>query len=226
MFEQFYAGDIQHPLLLWAACVAGVVFAVARRQGVHPSVYRYALVVGAVAFVDAWLTSNDIPGIGTLPGVLATAVPVAFVVLGDLRYLVLTESLEVGEGGGAIRFRLKGVLIALAWSLLVPALAQVVVRFVVVSDESRVLFLSYEVLFFALVLLRRPYMRWRLSDTGARAWHRKLDAIALLWYGTWITADVIILGFDLDVGYLVRVLPNLLYYGAFPAVLVATAPKA
>ncbi len=223
MFEQFYAGDIQHPLLLWAACLAGVGFAIARRRGVHSSVFRYALLVGVVAFVDAWLTSNDIPGIGSLPGALATAVPVAFVVLGDLRYLVLTESIEPG---GVLRFRLKGVLVALAWSLLVPALAQVVVRFVFVSDEGRVLFLSYEVLFFALVLLRRPYMRKRLPDLGARAWHRKLDAIVLLWYGTWITADVILLGFDLDVGYLVRVLPNLLYYGAFPAVLVASAPRA
>jgi hypothetical protein len=35
---------------------------------------------------------------------------------------------------------------------------------------------------------------------------------------------VLILGLDLDVGYLARVVPNVLYYGALPAVLVRAAP--
>ena len=221
MFEAFYQSTWQHPVLLFAACAVGALVAWLGRARVHPSVWRYALFVAALAALDAWLTSNDIPLIGTLPGALATVVPVAFVILGDLRYLLLPEVLT---DEGALHITPRAVLRATAWAFVVPVVSQLVVRLVLRSDEGRVLFLTYETLFFALVLLRWPYVRHIAHGKRARTTLARLDALALAWYGTWITADVLILGLGLDVGYLARVVPNVLYYGALPAVLVWSAP--
>jgi hypothetical protein len=221
VFEAFYQSAWQHPGLLFAACALGALVVFQQRARVDMTVRHYAIALVVLAVLDAWLTSNDIPLVGALPGVLATAIPVAFVILGDLRYLLLAE---VMTDSGELRFPAAAFARAIAWSLLVPVLAQLVVRFVLYSTEGRVLFLTYETLFFALILARLPYTRARLGDGAAFRWHRKLDALALGWYGTWILADVLILGFDLDVGYLARVVPNVLYYGALPAVLVRAAP--
>lgn len=222
MFEAFYQSAWQHPGLLFAACALGALVVFGRRAQNPMTLRHYAIALVVLAALDAWLTSSDIPGIGTLPGVLATAIPVAFVILGDLRYLLLCE---VMTDTGELRFPAMAFVRAIAWSFVVPVASQVVVRFVLHSTEGRVLFLTYEVLFFALALARLPYTRARLGAGAALAWHRKLDALALGWYGTWILADVLILGFGLDVGYLARVVPNVLYYGALPAVLVLTAPR-
>ena len=231
MFEAFYQSAWQHPGLLFAACALGALVVFQQRARVDMTVRHYAIALVVLAALDAWLTSNDIPLIGTLPtasghnpnvgAVLATAIPVAFVILGDLRYLLLAE---VMTDSGELRFPAAAFARAIAWSLLVPVLAQLVVRFVLHSTEGRVLFLTYEALFFALILARLPYTRARLGEGAALRWHRTLDALALGWYGTWILADVLILGLDLDVGYLARVVPNVLYYGALPAVLVRAAP--
>lgn len=221
MFEAFYQSPLQHPWLLFAACALGGVAALRGSARVHPSVRRYAALLVGLAALDAWLTSNHIPLVGTLPGALATVIPVAFVILGDLRYLLLAELMS---DAGTLRVTARGVGRAVAWAFVVPVLAQLMVRFVWHSDAGRVLFLTYEALFFALILVRRPYVRRSLQGAVARRWHARLDALALAWYGTWITADVLILGLGLDVGYLARVLPNVLYYGAMPAVLVLSAP--
>lgn len=221
MFEAFYQSPQQHPVLLFLACALGAAMAWSAQARVHPSVRAYAALLVVVAALDAWLTSNDIPLIGTLPGALGTVIPVAFVIIGDLRYLLLAEALT---DEGALRITARGFARALGWAFVVPVLAQLMVRFVWHSDEGRVLFLTYEVLFFALILARVPYVRRALPGPAARAWHARQSALALAWYGTWITADILILFLQLDVGYLARVVPNVLYYGAMPAVLVLSAP--
>jgi len=221
MFETFYAGFVQHPILLWVAGALGLGYALWRGREVHPSVLRYAVVVALVSMVDAWLTTSDVPLLGPLEGAAATVIPLAFVLIGDFRYLVLAEAIT-GEGG--LRFSARGIAVGVAWTFVVPVLAQLLVRFVFDSDEGRVLFLTYECLFFLLILARRRYVTRRMRAVHGHRWHLALDALALAWYGTWITADVVILVLELDVGYLIRVVPNLLYYGALPAVLVAGAP--
>ena len=222
MFEAFYQSAWQHPVLLFAACAVGALVVFQQRARVHMTVRHYAIALVVLAALDAWLTSSDIPLIGALPAALSTAVPVAFVILGDLRYLLLAE---VMTDSGELRFPAMAFVRAVAWSLLVPVVSQLVVHFVLHSTEGRVLFLTYEALFFALILARLPYTRARLGEGVALTWHRRTDALALAWYGTWILADVLILGLELDVGYLARVVPNVLYYGALPAVLVLAAPR-
>jgi hypothetical protein len=46
----------------------------------------------------------------------------------------------------------------------------------------------------------------------------------MLYYGLWATADVIVLGIGSDLGFLLRVLPNLLYYGGLIAAIALFAP--
>ena len=48
----------------------------------------------------------------------------------------------------------------------------------------------------------------------------------VLYYGLWATADLLILGTGSDLGYLLRMLPNLLYYGGLIAVIGFLAPRA
>ena len=45
------------------------------------------------------------------------------------------------------------------------------------------------------------------------------------YYGLWAAADAIILTTGADMGFLLRVLPNALYYGGFVPVVAWTAPQ-
>ncbi|MCA9581790.1 MAG: hypothetical protein KC416_08335 [Myxococcales bacterium] len=218
MFEAFYASYWQHPILLWVVAVLGLLATLAR-TGVHRSVRIAAVVLVVLSFLDAWLTTSDVPGLGRLGPPFATVVPLFFVLAGDFRYLLLRET--VGRDG-RIRVTGRGTLRALLWTFVVPVLSQVVLA-LVGNDRPRVLFLVYEIGFFLLVLGR---MRWSpVGPTRSKSWVRALDGVALAWYGTWITADIVILGLDADIGFLLRVVPNALYYGALPAVLVWGAPR-
>src|SRR5690606_21210842 len=114
----------------------------------------------ALALVDAWLTTTEVPGLGRLEGAAATVVPVVFVILGDLRYLLAVEALRPG---GRVVVEPRGLLRALGWSLLVPVASQVVVA-LLHSSDARVLYLTYEILFFSLILARLPYTASRLGD--------------------------------------------------------------
>ena len=225
MFRAFYESPWQHPGLLFASAALGLFIALGQRRRVHSSVVVAGCALFALQLLDAWLTASEVLGIGRLTGAASTVIPVTFVVLGDLRYLLAAETLLPD---GRVVVRAHGVLRALGWVLFVPLASQLVVRAVLRSDDARVLFLTYELLFFAVILSRRPYVRSRLSDPETRRWHRALDRLALTWYGAWSLADAMILGLPgeaSDLGFLVRLFPNALYYGAMPAVLALAAPS-
>ena len=48
----------------------------------------------------------------------------------------------------------------------------------------------------------------------------------VLYCGLWATADLVILATGSDLGYLLRMLPNLLYYGGLIAAIGLLAPRA
>jgi len=213
-FSTFYDSGWQHPVGLWVAGALGLLFALSR-PGLHPSVRRWALGLAALSGLDAWLTTGEVFGLGALEGIWATLVPVCFVIAGDLRYLVLRAWVQPD---GRITPCGRTGLIALGLALVMPILSQVIVTLADASDP-RVLFLVYEVGFAGLVLSLRSFA------APVIPWARRLDVIALSWYGCWITADVLILVAGLDVGFVVRTAANLLYYGALPAVLAGAAPQ-
>jgi len=216
-FAAFYASPMQHPWLLWLAAALGLGL-VLTRTGLDAGVRRYGIALAILSFADAWLTSNHVYGIGTLSGRAASAVPLFFVLMGDFRYLLLVTS-ATPDG----RFAPNGrqLLGAAGLSLLVPIGTQLILAALPESlSGPRVMFAIYEVAFFALsaVLLRvHPNLR-------ANPWIRSVSRFVMLYYGLWATADVILLGTGSDLGFLLRVLPNLLYYGGLIAAIALFAP--
>ncbi len=219
VFETFYNGPLQHPGFLWIA--AGLALGLClSRQGLHPSLRGYCALLGLVSILDAWLTSAHVFGLGALPSSLASIVPLFFVLAGDFRYLLVVWA---GTADGRLALRRRSVLSALALTVVVPLSTQVVLSALPETmSGARVLFLIYELSFTGLTL---ALLRWHPS-ARSRGWIRSLSWFVVLYYGLWATADIIILGTGSDLGYLLRMLPNLLYYGGLIAAIGLSAPRA
>lgn len=223
-FEAFYASPLQHPILLWVAALAGMAWC-ATRRGLDRRVRRYCAALTVLSLADAWLTSNHVYGLGVLSGRLARVVPLAFVLAGDYRYLLLIGAAT--ERGG-LEIGARTLAVAAGMTVIVPALSQVIAWGLPESASGpRVLFLVYEVSFALLV-------------TALRIWHPRVRSIAwldsvsrfvTLYYALWATADAIILfggsgSWASDLGFLLRVIPNALYYGGFIAAIGQAASRA
>jgi hypothetical protein len=211
-FEEFYTSAWQHPLALWLAALAGAAVGLGQRDR-PASVRRYVLALTALSLCDAWLTATHVYGLGALPARLASAVPLFFVLAGDFRYLLLWEA---ATPDGAIRITPRGFARAAALTAIVPILAQLAAT----GRAPRVLFLVYELAFCALTA---ALLRWH-PNARSLPWVRAVSRFVLLYYGLWATADVVLLTTGADVGYGLRILPNLLYYGGLPAAIALCAP--
>jgi hypothetical protein len=206
-FEAFYASALQHPLLLWLAAAAGLAIAL-RRRDLHASVRRYAVALFALSVLDAWLTTHP----------HGSVVPLFFVIAGDARYLLL---LEAARPTGAIAIAPRGLARALALSLVVPIVSQLLTSALAgPGAQPRVLFLIYELLFCALAL---ALLRWH-PNVRALPWLRGVTRFVLLYYALWATADIVLLATRADLGFALRVVPNALYYGGLIAAIGRLAP--
>jgi hypothetical protein len=163
--------------------------------------------------------------VGGLPAGAGFPVAFTFVLLGDLRYLLF---LETARGDGTLDVGPAAAGRALAWSMGVPLLVLVPSRLVGTGPGAlRFVFLSYELLFLVLVAVRlRLAPPSSFADPAAYHWGRRVSAFVAAYYGLWAAADVLILasGGRLDAAFALRVLPNLLYYGGLPAVMVLSRP--
>ena len=212
-FEEFYASAWQHPLALWLAALAGAAVLLSRRD-LHPTVRRYGLALTALSLADAWLTATYVYGIGgALTLWLASTVPLFFVLAGDFRFLLLWEA---ATADGRIQISPRAAVRAAALTAIVPILAQLAAT----GRTPRVLFLVYELAFCALTA---ALLRWH-PNARSLPWVRAVSRFVLLYYGLWATADVVLLTTGADVGYGLRILPNLLYYGGLPAAIALCAP--
>lgn len=210
-FEAFYASAVQHPLLLWLAAGVGLAVCLGRRD-LRASVRRYGVALAVLSALDAWLTANHVYGLGTLPG----AVPVAFVIAGDARYLLLWDA---ATPDGAIEITPPALARAAALALIVP-IAAFVITTLLLPGQERVLYLTHELLFCALTL---ALLRWH-PNARALPWVRAVSRFVLLYYGLWAAADLVLLATGADIGFALRVVPNLLYYGGLIAAIGWLAP--
>jgi hypothetical protein len=217
-YAQFYESFVQHPLLLWAAALLGLMLALSRPR-LSKTVRAYCLTLAAISLLDAWLTSNQVVGIGSLSGAAASLVPLAFVLVGDFRYFLFVES---AKPDGTLSTSMSSFVRASAWTVLVPLASQLMVL-VLGSSEPRVLFLVYETLFVCLsVGIRQLYLP-RRGDT--LQWAQRVTGFVLVYYALWATADALILTTGADAGFLLRVLPNVLYYGGLVPAIAWAAPR-
>ncbi|MGB5366688.1 MAG: hypothetical protein WBM75_14110 [Polyangiales bacterium] len=218
-YAEFYDSIIQHPLLLWAAAIFGLLL-VLSRPGLSATVRRYCTVLAGIALLDAWLTTNDVPGIGPLTGTAASFVPLAFVLIGDFRFFLFIES---AKPDGTLAASAGAWMRASAWTLVVPLGSQLVVLGLG-STEPRVLFFVYEILFVVLAIgLSRMYLPRR---SGALLWTRRVTRFVIAYYTLWAVADALILTTGADLAFLLRMLPNVLYYGGLVPAIAWAAPIA
>lgn len=216
-YAEFYDSFIQHPLLLWAAAILGLLLALSR-PALSFTVRRYCTALVTISLLDAWLTTNDVPGIGPLTGAAASFVPLSFVLIGDFRFFLFIES---AKPHGTLAASAGAWKRASAWTLLVPSASQLGVL-ALGSDELRLHFFIYESLFVVLSIgLARVYLPRR---SHAPQWTRRVTRFVIAYYALWAAADAIILTTGADVGFLLRVLPNVLYYGGLVPAIAWAAP--
>jgi hypothetical protein len=211
VFEAAYGSNLHHPYLFW---FVGVPFAMllAWRMRSARVLLPTLLVFQLGILLDAWLTA---PKLSPLTGDTAQNVAIAFVVLGDARYFFLLQ--RYGEN----RPTLRALGIACALGLIVP-IASLVAK--VWSANPRVLFCVYEAMFAVLAVGLASFAVPRMPDGPSKRWAARLTTFEIVQYVLWVLADVIILSGH-DVGYLLRLVPNTMYYAVFVPYAWGTAPK-
>lgn len=243
MFQSFYESPLQHPWLLLVAPSLFLTMLlhqriVSRKTGSrstapHDNAHevrsshgnhtknterlRTSFTAPLIAFscltiADPLLTGPLVSLFAMSAGV-SQALAITFVILGDFRWFFFFELFVERQTDRAV-ISPRALIRALACSFIVPVTQAIIVRVGSSTFENtRLVFLAYELLFFALLLV---FLKFRVPTflPQKRAFNRALVIYALAYYGLWVIADVIILmGFD--VGFLLRVLPNQLYYSFF-----------
>ncbi|MEE3328850.1 MAG: hypothetical protein VX252_16040 [Myxococcota bacterium] len=219
IFETFYNSPIQHPILLWVAASLCALYGI-RQRGLHPSMRHFLIFLTVLSLCDAWLSSHHIYGYGTLSGTAKSVVPLFFVLAGDFRYLILVTT---AQPDGSIRWSARSVVVALALTLVVPLSSQLIMGLLPESQQSsRVLFLVYEIEFW---LLTWALILWH-PQIKRSPWLKTISNLVLIYYGLWATADAFLLATGSDLGFALRVIPNILYYGGLIAAVGVAAASA
>jgi hypothetical protein len=215
-FEAFYASALQQPVLLWCAAAIGLAV-VATRRSLAPTTRVFCVAWSVVPFLDAWLTAERVLGLPPMSPGLATAVATAFVIVGDLRAFLFFEG---ATADGEILLDGRKIARAIAWSFIVPVTTALATATLPEAPwKGRATFLVYEASFEALVTAR-----YVLGRRATNPWTRGVVRYVLAYYGLWVAADVVLLATGADAGFLLRVLPNVLYYGGLLAVVSLRAP--
>jgi hypothetical protein len=219
-WQAFYKSDLQGA---WAPAVITVLFllCLVSRSGAPlggadppaaPFVRRYALLFGALTLLDPIATGPLTRAVG-LEGMAATVLMLAFVLLGDFRvYLLLFGLRDRGLGLAPAIWR------AARWTLLVPAFtwpAYWLLGAMAPQLPDQTLWLVYELAFLTVALvLRQVLVSERAFDArpALRRYLRAVLAYVALYYGLWASADSLILVGGQGSGWLLRALPNQLYY--------------
>lgn len=226
-FHDFYKTDLQS---VYALCVVPLLFLAylllspeaRRRAAGQRFLYLYCVAFTVETILDPFATGPFLRWLGAGDGGLGTAIPLAFVLLGDFRvYLLIFAMARLSRPKPNGRSLAPVFLEAAAWTLVVPIAAYTVDSALHRASPGlpeQSIWLVHELAFLAVALwLRARGIARRLPEAG-HAMRRGLEAVAgyvAAYYALWATADVIILVFGLDIGWALRVVPNQLYYAFF-----------
>ncbi|MEO6951258.1 MAG: hypothetical protein ABI321_05540 [Polyangia bacterium] len=210
MLEAAYQSAWQQPGIAFVGAVPVLVLALLG------STRRRAFTILFVALeleilLDAWLT-------GPLSPLSAPHVTLAvslFIVLGDLRWFYLVERQLHAS-------RERAWLSAISLSLVLPFCVGLAHELAPARFSGTLFFLVYEALFVGWALVIARVKLARLDGDRAR-YVRRLTALVVAQYALWATADALIL-LHHDVGWLLRLVPNALYYVAFVPVATMRVP--
>ncbi len=216
----FYESDLQ---AFWSLIVAPAAFvayllgsARARKASAASAdarlLYTYALVFGIATIVDPLCTGPMVEWLDLGTGA-TSAVMIAFVLLGDFRVFLLVFFLTRPD-----RSRGRAAAEAALWTLGVPVFAvgaDAAVEWLRPELAGQRLWLIYELCFLALALFLRAHVIPRRAAGSPPALLHRLQrvlAYVAIYYALWATADVLVLYGGIDAGWLLRALPNQLYY--------------
>jgi hypothetical protein len=209
-----YDSGFHHPLAAYVVGI-GLLFALARRL---PFLYAYLVLFTVEILADATATGafSPIP----LGSPLYTVSSVVFIVLGDFRYFFLAERVTRLDTKLARPF-----LVALAISIIVPLVTGIMQLTMPVMENMRVLYMVYEPAL-GVIVLGLDRFRYQKSDAPPeiRAFvHRVSLLFATLYFG-WAACDVLIFN-GIEIGHVLRIVPNVLYYAAFLPFVFYAAPE-
>jgi hypothetical protein len=139
-------------------------------------------------------------------------IPFFFVLLGDLRVLLLAIGVSRPE-----RSLRQNLTWAFSMALIVPivtGLGFTLTRWIWPDVHGQVLWMIYEFAFLALcIFLARVWVpRSVPNDPAVSAFLKSIFGYSAAYYALWWVADVFIVVADLDLGWAIRIVPNQLYY--------------
>lgn len=215
MFERFYGTAWHHPGFAFLAAVLFALALASRRR----FLVGWAIVFTVEILADALATGmlSPVPADSSL----MTALGITFVILGDFRYFLLVEhaiaakpeDALVGRGLGPLRAWVPAVVVAFVVPLTSTAIRAIFPGTFV--NNLRNTFLLYEGLFLTLAIVYRFVVVPRRAPDAVRGYLLRLTEFELVQYALWVTADLLIIFGGLDVAFLLRLVPNLMYYALF-----------
>ena len=177
---------------------------------------RYCVALATISLLDAWLTTNDVPGMGPPTGAAASLVPLAFVLIGDFRSFLFIESAKpdgtlaasVDASVGLDAARATGIT-ARRFPVGLERASHPVLR---LRDAIRL-----AVGWLGAAVSSSPQPCTSVDAAG--------DQVVIAYYALWAAADAIIPTTGADTGFRLRVLPNVLYYGGLIPAIAWAAPR-
>jgi hypothetical protein len=221
-WQELYGSDAQN---LWALLAVPALYLLwrglagqPRGAGALPAaaafIDAYALVFAGETLIDPLATGPLLRALGLADGAAGTAVMVLFVLLGDLRVYLLVFALLAIAAGRGWRSALPR---AAAWTLLVPLIAypfNAGLDALVDSRHPSSIWLVYEATFVVVALGLRARVA-AAAPPALRGYVRAVLLYVACYYALWASADGLIQLAGLDLGWLLRLLPNQLYYGCW-----------
>jgi hypothetical protein len=221
MFESwraFYQSDLQG---FWSLLPVPAVFLVhlllshrAREVGARSGEARFVRAWAILFAVETLLDPlcGKLTGAVGAPPLLGTAAMLAFVLLGDFRvyWLVLAVALPGARRGARLAALATPVvpLLAVASEKTLERLAP--------DPTGQRLWLIHELLFTGVALwLGHRWLPGRALDPATLRFLRRVCDYVTIYYGLWAGCDAIWLATDFDPVWLLRAVPNQLYYSFF-----------
>ena len=211
--KEIYDSGLHHPLVAYLVAAAFALYFARQLSFLHGYVVFFLFeIVADATFTGAWSPI----ALGTTGYTISSVV---FIVLGDFRYFFLAE--RVTRRDEAVT---RPLVWALVVSLIVPLTTGVMTRTIPIMADTRVLYMVYETAL-GIIVLTLDRTRFRRADVPeeVRAFvHRVSLLFATLYFG-WAACDVLIYA-GVEVGHVLRIVPNVLYYGAFVPFVYLAAP--
>ncbi len=224
-YESIYHSPWHNPGIFVLANVLLLVYLIQRKVDTPEAhgLRRLLRFFAVLAIADALLTGELTP----IPASIVIYPSIPFVILGDVRFFYLVERYARAHGRTMPQSGL--FLRSLGWGLIVPATAYFTKITVLPERPLPWLFLLYETYFLVIALVFRRILlpKWLTEEAipAERAsWILGITRFELLFYALWATSDVVILSGH-AIGYLPRMVPNILYYAGFGFFVALTAPK-